>query len=182
MAEVSRPVLLRTAQKLRQNRKQVVMAHLKTSINGDGTKYSILDLKQQDQVSHKGTCSPALCQPVHWALLHIPASEVWAPPTSSCTCFLPPSSVTGTYFATASCSMEVDTERPGPHPTQVSSAHLWAHLNSFHRWKPPLPTQGYIQGSNLFKVCSQGASARTQRANNQSIRFTSVISFFLRKA
>lgn len=82
MAEVSRPVLLRTVQKLRQNRKQVVMAHLKTSINGDGTKSSILDLKQKDQVSQKGTCSPALCQPVHWALLHVPASEAWAPPTS----------------------------------------------------------------------------------------------------
>lgn len=82
MAEVSRPVLLRTVQKLRQNRKQVVMAHLKTSINGDGAKYSILDLKQKDQLSHKGTCSPALCQPAHWALLHVPASEVWAPPMS----------------------------------------------------------------------------------------------------
>lgn len=51
------------------------MAHLKTSINGDRTKYSILDIKQKDQVSQKGTCSPALCQPVHWAVLHVPASE-----------------------------------------------------------------------------------------------------------
>lgn len=167
MAEVSRPVLLRTVQKLRQNRKQVVMAHLKTSINGDRTKYSILDIKQKDQISHKGTCSPALCQPVHWALLHVPASEAELLPCPSCTCFMPPSSVIGTCFATASCSMEVDTERPRPHPTQGSSSHLWALLNSFHRWKPPLPTQGYIQGSNLFKVCSRGASGRTQRESQQ---------------
>lgn len=81
-AEVSRPVLLRTVQKLRQNRKQVVMAHLKTSIHGDGTKHSILDLKQKDQVSHKGTCLPALCQSMHWALLRVPASEVCVPPMS----------------------------------------------------------------------------------------------------
>lgn len=124
MAEVSRPVLLRTAQKLSQNRKQVVMAHLKTSINGDGAKYSILDLKQKDQVSHR---APAR-QPS--ASLHTGHSFTFPPlkselhPCPSCTRFVPPSSVIGTCFATASCSIEVDTERPGPHPTQVSSAHL----------------------------------------------------------
>lgn len=113
MAEVSRPVLLKeNSQKLRQNRKKIVMARLRTSINGRGTTCRDLDLKQKHQANHKGTCSPALCQPVHWAPPHIP-SEVWAPPTSI-PCFEPPLSVIGTCFAAASCSWRLTQSDRAP--------------------------------------------------------------------